>query len=457
MQTPHVSLLHRSTRTLSLILCLVALSACVTAGPLRTEKGSCAFDCGNKSILDFGPSARIAIVEFDDQGLMLKRDQFTAAVKAAKQQATSETVYVVYAHGWHHTAKASDSDLAGFRDYLQDLSRLLPQRQVMGFYVGWRGESVKIPLLNALTFWERKNTSHAVGRGSIIELLVALDQIAQSGANSDAHRLILMGHSFGSSVLLTRLGGILAERFVDSVDRPDTISGFADLIVLTNPAIEASYFAPLKVLELARYTREKEQQLGFLQPPRLVLLTSESDWATHYAFPLGRTISTLFDRHRETFHLDVDDRADIATRMALSEAELSRSAIGHYAPFITHRLSFDRAPPKPQTDGNSKRDCVLGLELSPAKTLTASRSLPGWSHPFSDIGLRMTHLKEGTPIRGLESAMGSPPTTPYWNVSVDPQAMDGHGDNWRPGVHCAMLHLVFDSVASARSRRANSR
>ena len=64
----------------------------------------------------------------------------------------------------------------------------------------------------------------------------------------------------------------------------------------------------------------------------MVILTSEADYATKLAFPIGRIFSTFFETH-ETI-----ERQDCKYSLTLDEGEADRSAVGHYLPLISHTL-----------------------------------------------------------------------------------------------------------------------
>lgn len=88
----------------------------------------------------------------------------------------------------------------------------------------------------------------------------------------------------------------------------DTV-GFADLVVLINPALEAARYATLSEMPNER-RRYFESQL-----PVLAVLTSEDDDATGLAFPLGRWFSTLFETERDAQRLNpVTGRAKLSSR-----------------------------------------------------------------------------------------------------------------------------------------------
>lgn len=93
----------------------------------------------------------------------------------------------------------------------------------------------------------------------------------------------------------------------------------ADLVVLVNPAFEAMKLRPQ--LDLAR-TQEYKPNM----PPRLVIITTQEDWATGIVFRAGRTLGTPID-----FYAD-----DESPRQ-------NKVAIGHYVPYVTHQLAAPKA------------------------------------------------------------------------------------------------------------------
>jgi hypothetical protein len=105
-------------------------------------------------------------VEINEQGMLADRAQAEAALAHAARPEPDGSYVVVFVHGWHHNARSGDSNVNGFYDAMALVSRWNPQRQIKGIYIGWRGDSVPVPLLRYLTFWERKSTSDEVGRGS---------------------------------------------------------------------------------------------------------------------------------------------------------------------------------------------------------------------------------------------------------------------------------------------------
>lgn len=115
-------------------------------------------------------------------------------------------------------------------------------RKVVGIYVGWRGESIAIPGVNNITFWDRKNTAHEVGYLGMAELLLRLEEIRNIKNTQEPpikSRLVVIGHSFGGAAVYSATAQILADRFINSTKDKNYVgdaAGFGDLVVLLNPA-----------------------------------------------------------------------------------------------------------------------------------------------------------------------------------------------------------------------------
>src|SRR5262249_22226914 len=145
-----------------------------------------------------------------------------------REAADDDFLAIVFVHGWKHNAHESDDNVDHFREALLRLSETeyalsqaqhQPARRIVGIYLGWRGESISLPVIENLTFWDRKNTAHKVGHGEVTEVLNRIDQLrqvkdAQSPGGSSRSRLIVVGHSFGGAVVFSALEQILEERFV---------------------------------------------------------------------------------------------------------------------------------------------------------------------------------------------------------------------------------------------------
>ncbi len=318
-----------------------------------------------------GPSYAYTLhtIEFDDQGWsrylpgaqVSQMDSALNAIRARLERNASGAAppnlqIVVYVHGWKHNAGADDSNVENFRALLRQVSTIEDngagsRREVVGVYVGWRGDSLRLPdPIKSATFWDRKNTAAEVAQGTVRELFARLDAIADSananwlqlrGTAARAQRapdpsaaaavkrvrVMYLGHSFGGHILLTALGGSVLRDMAAFDERLRSLPGEArancdwpklnrdgDMIVLINPAVEGTRFQPL-----AAVTRAWTDQCH--HAPVLVSITSKGDWATRYAFTAGRFVSTLLEEY-----VNGDER------------NADRQTFGHDANFVTHHL-----------------------------------------------------------------------------------------------------------------------
>jgi hypothetical protein len=281
------------------------------------------------------PEFTLGFVEFDDQGDFWSRTQVNTLQQVILDEAhrgdSQGVLMVVFIHGWKHNAAVCDENVACFREVLQSLYNLerlraaesaSPARRIVGVYAGWRGLSVTPFGLKELSFWTRKNTAHRVGGGQVLELLTSLEELRDRiNATGDGNsKLISIGHSFGAAVTYSAVSNLFLERLtrsnvqaVDDGDRDVLANGFGDLVILVNPAFEASLYSGIHELSLAR------DDWSPRQPAALFVISSETDTATGKAFPIGRHLSTLFQR----------------TRSPEQKAALTTS-LGNYVPYRTH-------------------------------------------------------------------------------------------------------------------------
>lgn len=416
------------------LLCVFLLSGfgCVSHRQYRTDltasQGSLR-QAPNESaaIEDYG-NYLIGFVEFDDQGWLWSRDQLNAVMKRlAEEEQKQRLLIITYVHGWKHNARTDDSNVKMLRDTLRLLSRLEQMtskregrapRKVMGVYAGWRGLSVDVWGLNNLTFWERKNTAHEVGRGALCELFVRLEEFRDAShfahaGQKEQTRLILIGHSFGGAATYSALASILAQRAIQTTDDHGTNHpprGVGDLVMLVNPAFEASRFGVLHDIA----TNETYQTSNLVN---LAIFTSKGDDATKMAFPLGRHVSTLFDKYQSSL-----------------ERKANCTAVGHFGPYITHDLiatprsatnqvsaseSTNSSPVMSPQEMDQASDRITQLK---AQTRTNVRKRHGATEDF-------TYHFVGSDLRPRP---GRDPRMPLYVVSVDTKIIPDHNGIARP-------------------------
>ncbi len=374
----------------------------------------------------------LGFIEFDDQGQLFDRRQMEAVLEDLARQ-PGELLIVVFVHGWKHSAAPGDDNIAGFRQALGDLAEMEAvgsenPRQVAGIYIGWRGESITVPVIKELTFWDRKNTSHKVGNGGVTEVFNRIDLIRRmknGTAENQAGptRLAIVGHSFGGAVVFSAVDEILSDRFIASLRASEQpVRGFGDLVILINPAFEALRYTPLS--DMATETdkidaRSKTYPSG--QLPVLAVLTSEADYATRYAFRVGRLLSTLFEKVRDMRrHNRVTGQTEI-----ISQKQANVTALGHFEPYRTHTLQLQ-----------NEESPVMSSSCEQQVRLFVETTRPGWEndHPghaisFGDVILTRTERSAGR--------------NPYLTIRVDKRLIPNHNDIDDPRIARFLRQLIM--------------
>jgi Alpha/beta hydrolase of unknown function (DUF900) len=326
---------------LALGILILAAIGCAPNRPFRTyanmqEPANVGTNAATNDI-EYYPNFRLGFVEFDDQGWFWNRDQLKAVTNMIWQTAaigqsnnTAGIVMILFVHGWKNNAAFDNTNVETFRQELSVISKMeqgqtnRAARQVVGVYGGWRGESLNIPYLDNITFWNRKNAAYRVGGyGALTELLENLESLQETSneslpTNAPKTELIIIGHSFGGQAVYSAISQIVAERYVKTIEQGQPLKPLGDQVILLNPAFEASrYFDLYQMAHVS--TNYPTNQL-----PVLSIFTSKGDWATHYAFPAGRFFSTLFESTR-------DHEQTLSTR----------EAVGWFQPFVTHDLNYE--------------------------------------------------------------------------------------------------------------------
>ena len=270
----------------------------------------------------------LAIVEFDDQGRCYKRDQLDKVSDRIEALRTNQenVILLVFVHGWKHDASSDDENLSHFRIVLAETAAYESvnpaggtPRKVMGIFVGWRGLTAYDPTGVAAdgTFWGRQEAGHRVAFGSVRELFGRLRHYRNSRLKAGGSPLVVIaGHSFGGMIVYSALAQSLIESASAPVEK--VIAGFADLVLLVNPAIEGARFLPIyDLVSSTRFNSRTTKQL-----PVFVCIQATNDQPVGTFFPIG----------------NFKDRLEEATIGKL-EKRCVTHAIGFIDEFRTHRIA----------------------------------------------------------------------------------------------------------------------
>jgi len=336
------------------------------SGPILTAPTQLPSECAvgsrtkgenNHVFEDYG-SFVLAFAEFDDQGWSYDGDRQLAAIRARLESELTDPAYtdsdfvvVLFVHGWHHNAHDNDCNVQEARQMLRIASEQFDQaikdghfkrkRRVFGIYVGWRGESVDALGLRYTTVIDRRDTAEKVAKGSVRQLLADLHEkqlIAQAAvetvrtnAADRAARMYttVVGHSFGGLIVFNALSQQLTSdltAIADSVCTPGGVAGvtlpWPDLVVLINPAFEATRFEPLNRLA------DRAAGCGYKPThPLLMVITADNDHWTGGVFTAGREVTTLFEGYDES-----------TAQSRAQERNSNLRAIGFVDRYRTHRL-----------------------------------------------------------------------------------------------------------------------
>lgn len=372
----------------------------------------------------------LGFAEFDDQGWFWSARQKRAVTDMIRHDTgmdggakPSGAIIMLFVHGWKNNAAYDNGNVATFRTVLKQLSdeekeactnaNDLP-RSVIGIYAGWRGLSETMEPFKELSFWARKNAAQRVGGyGAMTELITDLERLQSSNNASlpDGARqtkLIIVGHSFGADAVYNAVSQIITARFVDTINgRPGgVLKPVGDQVILLNPAFEASRMYDLKQLALSA-----REQYSTNQRPVLSIFQSEGDWATHYAFPAGQMVGTLFQSCRSGFQ-----------QRAIHETA------GWFGPFVTHKLEYDTNAAAALNRGRPDAPAIAYTLRRPGKLPAAVANIARQREIWRE-GIFETNVFGNCILKAVKPYVLH---NPILVVSVDKQIMSGHDDIANP-------------------------
>lgn len=388
----------------------------------------------------------LGVIEISDEG-SVNPEQKEMVMDWIEKETKAGGILVVFAHGWHHGARTCDSNLCCFRTLLSEMKKsgmAGPGKNVVGLYLGWRGESLPYTPWNTSTLWGRKRVAEHIGRTAGKEILLELERRVWY-KNFDLS-MITIGHSLGGalvySAVKSKLTGDISdielgkvrqlqvvrteESRVEALERKQKAlrAGFGDLVVLVNPALEANEYLPFDAdlrddrvyckgpdchAELLRQglPYDKLQPYRDVQMPVLLTIASEADTAVGVAFPAARFLQALFTLHWGQL------------------GAIYRQGMGRYTPQVTHRLTAPARSKDEKTTVSPDCGCPKVAEgLAAMPPLDVQLNSTEGAHKIGgglEFGLTEDRRRRGWDVN-----------SPYIVVQTDKGVMTDHNDIFNP-------------------------
>lgn len=311
----------------------------------------------------------LAFVELGEDGRLLQADQLARLKKSLQDNhdAGKRNHVILFVHGWRHDADLDNANVRTFRTLLNYSSSFVLERDdnavVTGVYVGWRGRSFPEPTTRdsfgdklwlpfaVWTFAKRKKASEELAwrLNDLLERISAKLDTAPSGNLAQRDTFVVVGHSFGGNMIATAVKEPIRNSLKQHSPGQEFVLPYSDLIVLINPAAEASKMNELQrtIRELVGLPDDKpirdfsederrrfESFFPITQPPRYISLTSTRNWSR----------VAVRDGERPKYDSATGFWFPIGQRL-FGEAGAERVAIGHHYPdyFIAERSADDLA------------------------------------------------------------------------------------------------------------------
>jgi hypothetical protein len=222
---------------------------------------------------------------------------FNSRVTIKPSAISKPKLIILYIHGWMHSSDDQDSNYQEFSKLIASLSRSDQTKQTVGIYITWNASTGYWPL-DYLSFWSRQRIADRITQSAVVAKIVGA--IGNTRDRSGKHdNFIAIGHSFGARMLFAAVNAPLvidvAKAFPRSnSDTYQVVRGPADATLLLNPAFESARYTAINGLI------RNEEVFSPLQPPLLITVSTNNDWATKNAFPVGQFLDLSFDERART-------------------------------------------------------------------------------------------------------------------------------------------------------------
>jgi len=297
---------------------------------------------GAKDTSDITNRFKLAFLEFSES----TGDMFhPELIPEIFNSSDAKKYYVItFVHGWRHDADIGNGNLSTFKTLLSYSRSFLNQRckkeqkqdcetELVGLYVGWRGKSAKEnispepskvllgyspnDIQAALTFYRRKNLSKKLAPALMARLL-EVDQTLQKFSGS---KVLTVGHSFGGNMLANGMLPMVLGQLENSEEGNQLKSPIGDLVVLLNPASEASNWN-----QIQRAVKASKISFGSDQKPTYISITATCEWSKNELKSLnGEPVAC---------DTDTKDLFPFAQKLVpwLRNSDEKTTTIGHYKP-----------------------------------------------------------------------------------------------------------------------------
>ncbi|MDQ6911725.1 MAG: hypothetical protein M3128_02500 [Verrucomicrobiota bacterium] len=353
-----------------------------------------------------GTGFNIAFIEFGEQGSYLDTSQVEAAVKLVRT--TRKPLVISYVHGWHNNA--GSGDVNRFSTFLAQIAAtpLIRDKgfQVIGVYLGWRGEITDVPVVRQLSFYSRKAAAERLASNfDCFDAISSIAEAARSHPRSEQYT-ILLGHSFGGLVVERAVAHAIDAEMHGRSHRYNSLP--ADLTLVLNPASDSILSRQM----IAALYQEKTEN----SRPLFVSITSTADAATGKFFPFGTSIAAVTKAFNQV--------GDPGAETKQSERAYFTSTPGHNRSLVNHVAKKLDEPYEPPAG-------LTALEINLSHSLSADKVvLPG----------------QGGALELWQLQRISAVDVPYWDLQVDKSIIASHGDIWNERTK-ALMAGVF-SIAN---------
>lgn len=244
------------------------------------------------AFLELAENGQPAEIRSNDKG-PVGFNQLEAILTHLKDCGDTQHYVIAYIHGWRHDARIGDRDIKWLRTYAAHADSFLDFRckskvkrfckaKVTAIYIGWRGARIKEKrgdritekywpgnFMAILTLFDRKPVSERIGPTAVSALkhirnILKVHDQKRGAKENERSRMLTIGHSLGGNALAVSLREEMVELVrslpaneIAKTPKGDLRAPFGDLIVLLNPASEASNWTAIQ-----RAVRQKRREVA---------------------------------------------------------------------------------------------------------------------------------------------------------------------------------------------------